>query len=141
MLIIWKGITNNICVDTADIKNFGSPQGGGYTLRPGAPCTGTGGYCDYFSVCRSYDANTVFAKLTQTLLRIPQLTIDDVKKWAQVTQMLFINCFITIILSFMKRFCHRSVKPSKTIFDTHRRLRIERSWTISDGMMSETFQK
>lgn len=78
-------MTNDQCVDTANIPNFGSPNGEGYTLRPGSTCTGTGGYCDYYAKCRAYDSNTAFAKLAQTLLRIPKLTSDDVKNWAIVS--------------------------------------------------------
>ena len=90
-------MTNFQCQDTASIPNFGSPGGGGYTLRPGATCTGTGGYCDYYAVCRQYDANTAFAKLAQTLLRIPQLNADDVKNWAIVNNLFTFYESISII--------------------------------------------
>ena len=77
-------MTNNVCTDTAKIANFGSPNGNGYTLRPGSPCNGTNGYCDYYSICRTYDANTVFSKLAKTLFQISQFKFDSVKNWAVV---------------------------------------------------------
>jgi hypothetical protein len=54
-------------------------------IKKGSPCAGTQGYCDVFSRCRSVNSNTVFSRLTSSILSIPNVTINDVKTWAIVS--------------------------------------------------------
>jgi len=74
--------TNNVCTDSFDIPAIVSTYNTGVILKAGSSCSGTEGYCDAFSYCRSANTNEVLARLASTLLS-PSI-ISDIKQWVEV---------------------------------------------------------
>ena len=56
--------TGDLCVDSFEIPDMVNPNTSkGLILKPGSPCTGTLGYCDIFSKCRSVDGEGPLSRL------------------------------------------------------------------------------
>ncbi len=74
--------TNNVCTDSFQIPAIVNTYNEGVILKPGSACSGTDGYCDVFSNCRSANTNGVLARLASTLLS-PSI-LSDIKQWVEV---------------------------------------------------------
>ena len=78
----------------------------GFILKPGSPCTGTLGYCDIFSKCRSVDGEGPLARLKNFILN--PVTLSTIRTWVTVSCPSYITCFLP------HRPIHRFIFPRPT---------------------------
>jgi hypothetical protein len=71
----------------------------GFLLKAGSTCSGTKGYCDIFSKCRTADEGSLLARLEQLLLN--PLSDEAIISWFQVRRFVCLFLLFELILMFI----------------------------------------